>query len=129
MFLKLSLVGMQLLITGRHKFFKRRVYLLPFLLVYLCQFGPPFGSEPGDLPGCAHPGNYVFALGIYQVFPVKDGLAGARITGETDSCSGIFSHIPVNHGLDVYGGTPIRGVIMHFAVIAGPVSVPTVEYR
>ena len=81
-----------------------------------------------DLLRSANAGNYVFALGVDEVFAVENVFAGGSIAGECHTSGRSVTHVAVNHGLNVNGSTPFFGNLVHLAIKDSAFVHPAVEY-
>ena len=76
----------------------------------------------------ADPGDNVFALGVDQIFAIEQALARRWVTRKGHTRSGGFAHIAKHHGLNVDGGAPAFGDVMHLAIKVGAVIHPRPEH-
>ncbi len=72
-------------------------------------------------------GHHVLTLGIHEEFAVEGVFTVGGIPGEGDAGSGVIAHIAENHHLDINGGAPGAGNIVHAAVRDSPVVHPAAE--
>ena len=86
-------------------------------------------ARPGQGLGRTDAGDDVLALGVDQEFAVQPGLAGRRIAGEGHAGGRGLAHIAEHHRLDVDGGAPALGDVMHAAIEFGAFVHPAVEHR
>ena len=84
--------------------------------------------ELGDGGGGAHAGHHVLALGVDEVLAEEGLLAGGGVAGEGHAGAGAIAGVAEDHGLDVDGGAPVVGDLVHAAVDIGAGVVPGTEH-
>ena len=82
----------------------------------------------GDGGRGAHAGHHVLALGVDQVLAEQGLLAGGGVAGEGHAGAGVVAGVAEHHGLDVDGGAPVVGDLVHAAVDVGAGVVPGAEH-
>ena len=80
-----------------------------------------------DRVRCPDTGHNILTLSIRQPFTVKDILTGGRISGETDTCCRIITHVSKDHGLNVDSRSPVIGNILDAPIGDGPFTVPRMK--
>ena len=78
--------------------------------------------------GGADAGDDVLALGVHEELAVELVLAGGGVTGESDAGAAVVAHVAEDHHLDVDGGAPGAGDVVHAAVGDGAVVHPGAEH-
>ena len=76
----------------------------------------------------ADAGDDVFALGIHQELTEQLLLAGGGVAREGDARAGRIAGVAEDHGLDVDGGAPIGGDVVHAAIVDRARVVPAAEH-
>ena len=100
-------------------------------LAHGLELGKGLGELLGHLldgHGGAHAGHHVLALGVGQELAHQLLLAGGGVTGEGHAGAAVVAHVAEGHGLDVDGGAPGTGDIVHAAVDNGAGVVPAAEH-
>ena len=69
----------------------------------------------------------VFALCIYQPFPVELVIAGSRVTGKSDTRGRRITHIPKDHCLNGDGRAPIIRDLLNPAIGDSLLAIPALE--
>ena len=77
--------------------------------------------------GGADAGHDVLALGVHQELAVELVLAGGGVAGEGDAGAAVVAHVAEDHHLDVDGGAPGAGDVVHAAVGDGALVHPAAE--
>ena len=111
----------------RHRFLKRGIFRGTFIFRDALQGSPTTRAFHCDLLGGADAGNDIFALCVDEVFAVENVLTGRCIAGESHTGSRVVAHVAINHGLDIHGGAPFLGDLIHAAVDDGAFVHPAVE--
>ena len=99
-----------------HRLLERGILGCTLLFADALKGGPAARTLDGDLLGGADAGNHIFALGVDEVFAVEDVFAGSGIAGEGYAGGGVVAHVAVDHSLNVNGGAPFLGDLVHAAV-------------
>ena len=92
----------------------------------LVGLGHDLGQLVDGLRG-ADAGDDVFALGVHQEFAEQLLFAGGGVARERDARAGGIAGVAEDHGLDVDGGTPVGGDVVHAAVVDRAGIVPGAE--
>ena len=87
-----------------------------------------FLMQLADGGGGADAGHHVFALGVDQVFAHQLLLAGGGVAGEGHAGARTHAGVAEGHLLDVDGGAPFIGDLVHLAVDVGAGVVPGAEH-
>ena len=80
-----------------------------------------------DVQRGADAGDDVFALSVDEVFGKDFVLAVGGVTGEADTGSGVLAGVSEGHHLNVDGGSPRIGDVVHLTIEVGSFVVPRVE--
>ena len=85
-------------------------------------------SQVADGRGGADAGDHVFALRVEKVLAVQLLFAGGGVAGKGHAGAGGLTHVAEHHALDVDGGAPVTGDVVHAAIVDGAGIVPGTEY-
>ena len=84
--------------------------------------------ELGDGGGSTYAGHHVLALGVDEVLAEEGLLTGGGVAGEGHAGARVVAGVAEHHGLDVDGGAPVVGDLVHAAVHVGAGIVPGAEH-
>ena len=119
--------GEQLLVNVGHHLLERGVFGATLLLGDILRLRPAARSLEGDLLGGSDAGHHVLALGVDEVFAVKEVLARGGVARESDARGGIVAHVAEDHRLHRDGRAPLGGDVVELAVEDGPFVHPRAE--
>ena len=83
--------------------------------------------EVGDGGRSAHAGDDIFALSVHEVLAEETLLARCGVSGERNARTGGVAHVAEHHHLDIDGGAPVAGDVVHTTVVNRTVVVPAAE--
>src|SRR5688572_28227880 len=84
--------------------------------VFTFKFGKRYGG--------ADTGHHIFALRVHEVVAKQLLLACRRVTGESDTCTGLIAHVAEDHRLHIDGSTEVVGNVGGVTVIDGALAIP-----
>ena len=114
--------------AGGHRLFERGILAGALFLTDALKGGPAARALDGNLLGSADTGYDILTLSVDKVFAVEDVLAGGGVTAEGHARCRVVAHVAVNHSLNVDGGAPLFGNLVHAAVDDSALVHPAVEY-
>ena len=110
------------------------LHVLIMLLQTVCNVGKLLVDvghlllELADGRGGPHTGHHVLALGVDEVLAEEGLLTGGGVAGKGHAGTRVVAGVAEHHGLDVDGGAPVIGDLVHAAVDIGPGVVPGAKH-